>query len=343
MAFTPEHSPQASRNHHSSTPFIRPSASQMVQMNRENSNRNGMNSNLNSGIKQNHFGEPAFFQPNQTVKSKLKIGSENDPYEQVANNVADNVLGNGNASIAVNGVAPVIQKAPDITIPAGPDWDPTKHVAPDFVADRPAPIRSNTKASTTNAGTASLPTTFIGHAAVDKVGSTWRYQLDSIESKGKIAIVYFTKNRYPAPAPSDDAGELTNVAENNWEDIVKDLNDNRTGIPDFWSAYLSEGLHEEYHWKNEWQVLLTQEMVKAEAEIAKLSLGFGEAPSTVEAEAKLKPDVTRIFNAAVSQARSTWMAMSDSPGDPPYIAQAPALDALKDRVNKHAKDKKWDE
>lgn len=343
MAYSTEHSPQPSRNHRSSDPFIRPSASQMVQMNPANTNRNGMNSNMDSGAKLNQFGEPAFFQPNQTVKSKFKIGSANDHYEQEANNAADKVLGNGNASITANGAAPAIQKAPDETIPTGPDWDPAKHVAPNFVADRPAPIRSNTKASTTDAGTASLPTTFIGHAAVDKVSSTWRYQLDSIESKGEIAIVYFTKSRYPAPEPSDDTGELTNVAENNWEDIVKDLHDNRAGIPDFWSAYLAEGLHEEYHWKNEWQVLLNQEMIKAEAEIAKLSLGFGEAASTVEAVAKLKPDVTTIFKAAVSQARSTWMAMSDSPGDPPYIAQAPALDALKDRVNKHAKDKKWDE
>jgi hypothetical protein len=231
---------------------------------------------------------------------------------------------------------------PTTVIPTGPAWDASKTVVPSFVLDKPAAIRSNTASSTTQAGIPSLPTTFIGHAAVDAAGKTWRYQLDSVESKGKIQIVYFTSDRYPAPTPTDDSGALTNVTSANWKTIVKDLKDNRTGIPDHWSAYLAEDLHEDFHWKGEWQPLAIKAVQDAEKEIAKLSLGFDQAATATDAEAILKPQAQTLFTAAIRKARSDWAAMGDSEGDPPYIAQAPALDNLKARVEQKAAAEKWD-
>lgn len=301
--------------------------------------------------------EPPFFTPSN-IQTKLTIGEPGSKYEQEADTIVDKVVSSD--SIICNGqphnkpkvqggknneerekTKDSIQRAPDEKVPDGPEWKAGQHVTPNYVADRPTPIRSNTKSSTTDAGTASLPTTFTGHAAENKSDKTWRYQIDTIESKGKIQIVYFTTDRYPAPNPTDDSGALSNVSKENWKDIVKDLNDNREGIPDFWSAYRAEDLHEEYHWEKEWQVVANKEVGKAEAEIDKLSVLFGEAATATEAEAKLKPKATKIFDKAIKQARTNWMAMGDSAGDPPYKAQAPALDALKDRVNEHVKKEKW--
>jgi hypothetical protein len=232
--------------------------------------------------------------------------------------------------------------ATPLTTPTGPVWDAAKTVVPKFVLDKPAPTRSNTASSTTNAGIPSLPTTFTGHAAVDAGAKQWRYQLDTVESKGKIQIVYFTDNRYPAPTPTDDKGALTNVTKTNYKTIIKDLTDNRTGVPDFWSAYQAEDLHEDYHWKSEWQPLAVKGVQDAEKEIAKLGLGFDKAATAADAEAILKPQATALFDTAIKKARTDWAAMGDDAGDPPYIAQAPAVDALKVRVENEATAKKWD-
>ena len=48
-----------------------------------------------------------------------------------------------------------------------------------------------------------------------------------------------------------------------------------------------------------------------------------------------------IFKAAMKRARTAYNALGDSAGDPPYVAQAPAVDALADRVRDHAADKGW--
>jgi len=128
------------------------------------------------------------------------------------------------------------------TIPAGPAYSPGA-IAPSFILDKKVDPRSNTKSSTQSA---SAPT-FVGETTVDKAGKVWRYQLKSVESKGKIRIVYFTASRYPAPTPTDDSGALTNATSGNWKDIVKDLEANKAGIPDFWSAYRAEDVHEMYH------------------------------------------------------------------------------------------------
>jgi len=226
-------------------------------------------------------------------------------------------------------------------LPTGPAWKKSQKVTLNFILSKPAAKRSNTDSSTTLAGTSTLPTTFTGHAAVDAKSKSWRYQLDNVDSKGKIQIVYYTSDRYPAPTPTDDSGSLTNVKETNWKDIIKDLKKNRKGIADFWSAYKAEDLHEDYHWKNEWQKLAKKGIKEAEKAIAKLKVGFGKAAAAADAETILKPKATTIFDDAIKKARKKWMKMSDSPGAAPYKAQAPALDSLRKRVATHAKSKKW--
>jgi hypothetical protein len=232
------------------------------------------------------------------------------------------------------GTAPA---APAGACPPGPAWTAGKHVAPNFVLTKPAAKRSNTDPSLT---TTSDPT-FAGQAVVDCKANVWRYQADSIESKGNIQIVYFTENRYPAPTPTDDSGALTNVTKANWQAIVKDLDDHRAGIPVFWSAYRAEDLHENYHWATEWQGEVNKEVPKAEGEIEKLQLPFASAPTAAAAATTLQPQAKTAFDAAMHRARAAYDKLGDSPGDPPYQAQAPAIDALSKRVKDHAATNKW--
>jgi hypothetical protein len=231
----------------------------------------------------------------------------------------------------------VVQRNPDDKIPSGPAWNSKKRATRNFVLDKPAPIRSNTQASTTQ----STGTSFAGSAAVDAKKKKWRYQLDSVTANGKIQIVYYAADRYPAPTPEDDSGALTNVTQANWKVIVKDLDKNKKGIADHWSAYLAEDLHENFHWKGEWQPLLRKAVVSAENAIAKLGIGFDKAANAGAAETLLKPSAEQIFDKAVDKAKKSWAKKGDSPGDPPYKAQAPAIEALLKRVRELAKKQKW--
>lgn len=202
---------------------------------------------------------------------------------------------------------------------------------------KPAPTRSNTASSTTSAD----DPTFTGHAVADNKRKRWTYVLDTVEASGTIKIVYFTADRYPAPTPEDDSGALTNVTQANVAAILKDFKKNRTGIPDHWSAYLAEDLHEQYHWEKEWLTLARAAMKKAEAKIAKLTLAMASAPTQADAEKVLEPQAKALFDAAMTAARTKWNAMGDSPGDKPYRAQAPAVDALAGRVKSYKKAQKW--
>ena len=125
--------------------------------------------------------------------------------------------------------------------------------------------------------------------------------------------------------------------------IVKDLTDNRTGIADKWSAYRAEDLHEDYHWINEWQGQSKPKFDEALTEIAALEeADDGTGPSTQYAANKiLEPKATNIFTTKVREARRAFNALGDSAGDPPYVAQAPAIDALIKRVQDHAAANKW--
>jgi hypothetical protein len=208
-------------------------------------------------------------------------------------------------------------------------------VTPTFPLDKPASKRSNSDSSTTQPATP----TFTGHAAYESGSKKWRYQLTGIESKGKIQIVYYTDDHYPAPTPEDDTGALSNVTKTNWSVIVKDLKDHRTGIAAKWSAYAAEDLHENYHWVNEWQATVKPKFTEAQTEIA--ALEDTTAVDQAAADTTLEPKARKIFTDKIKQARATFDALGDSPGDPPYIAQAPAIDALVKRVEDHAAAQKW--
>jgi len=212
---------------------------------------------------------------------------------------------------------------------------PAKRVIPSFVLDKRVDPRSNVKSSTQSKS----PPTFNGRAARD--GSVWHYELSSVESKGKIRIVYFTEDHYPAPTPSDDSGALSNVTKANWKAITADLERNKAGIPDFWSAYRAEDVHEDYHWKVEWQGEMKKELAKAEDDIALLAVGVDKAATRVDAETELTPRATKVFDDAMERADRSYQALPDSPGDPPYKAQIPVVSALKKRVNDHAKANGW--
>jgi hypothetical protein len=212
-----------------------------------------------------------------------------------------------------------------------------KHTTANFILEKPSPKRSNTDPSSVKLKGQS----FAASVVEDKPAKQWKYRLNSIDSKGKMQIVYFTENRYPAPKPTDDSGPLTNVNSGNWKTIVSDLEKNKEGIPDFWSAYRAEDLHETFHWRNEWQTDAKREFAIVEADIDKLSVSQADAADAGAAQAKLKGPATKAFNDGVTRAKAAYMARGDDPGDPPYKAQAPAVQALADRVKAHAAKEKW--
>lgn len=207
-------------------------------------------------------------------------------------------------------------------------------VTPTFPVARPAPKRSNTDASTTKVKDQS----FTGAVVKDDANGVYKYDLTGFTSAGEIQLVYYTFQHYPAPMPADDTGPLTNVSKGNWKKIADDLHDNRTGIADDWSAYAAEPLHENYHWHTEWVNTFTPELRKAEAKLAKLKVPTtraGVAVTQAEAEAELKARANTIMAAMVRSAKKKYFDLGDDPGDPPYIAQAPAVDALEARVRAH--------
>src|SRR4051794_80287 len=219
------------------------------------------------------------------------------------------------------------------------EWKPAWRPTPDYKLKKPSPKRSNSDSSTTLPGTPK----FDGFTAYETAAKKWRYQLEWIQSPGTIQIVYYSKDRYPAPTPADDSGELSNVTSGNWRAIVKDLTDNRTGIADNWSAYRAEDLHEDYHWFHEWLGESGPKFDEALTEIAALEVADdGTGPSTqYEANKVLEPQATKIFTTKVREARKSFNKLGDSAGDPPYVAQAPAIDSLIKRVQDHAAAKNW--
>ncbi|HEY7812732.1 MAG TPA: hypothetical protein VIC62_05805 [Nakamurella sp.] len=228
-------------------------------------------------------------------------------------------------------------KAPPPVLPAGTPWTPKARVTPTFTVTRPAATRSDTDPSTTKTD----DPTFTGKPAVDAKGKVWRYQLATVSGTGTIQLVYVHWPHYPAPAPTDDSGALSNATSANWKKINSDLKKNRNGVPDFWSAYLRESLHEDYHWNVEWQGKVKKHLARAENRIAKLKVDFATAPTEADAIAALKPQAAAIFKDEMDKARAAYNKLGDAPGDPPYRAQAPALDALRGRVTAHAKASKW--
>lgn len=239
--------------------------------------------------------------------------------------------------LSVQSVQRAGPKAPPVVLPAGPAWQAGRQVKPTYVVNRPAATRSNTNPSTTSTN----DPTFTGAPAVDGKGKVWRYQLSTVKSTGTIQLVYYNDDHYPAPTPEDDSGALTNTTAGNWKAITKDLKDNRSGVPDFWSAYRREVLHEDYHWKVEWQGKVNKHLREAEKRIASLKVDFATALTEADADAVLKPQAAAIFKDEMDKARTEYNALGDAPGDPPYRAQAPALDALRARVGAHAKANKW--
>lgn len=232
---------------------------------------------------------------------------------------------------STQGATPATTPAP----PVGPAWVKGSHVTPTFTVTEVVGARSNSASSTTHANTP----TYTGHVALD--GSNWRYGIASVTGTGKITLVYYTDDHYPAPTPTDDSGPLTNVSKTNWTSMVADLKAHRTGIGGAWSAYRAETLHEHYHWETEWQGQVKKALTKLETDIESLSVSTSTAKTAADAEKILKPQVDAAFAKAMADARKAYDALGDSPGDAPYIAQAPAIDALVARIEAHAKAQGW--
>lgn len=80
----------SNNNNRSNDMFIRPSAPQIAQ------DKKGANTDFDPDVKLNHFGEPAFIQPNGTVQARFKNGQVNQKYENSAGSAAENTNSKSN-------------------------------------------------------------------------------------------------------------------------------------------------------------------------------------------------------------------------------------------------------
>ena len=112
-----------------------------------------------------------------------------------------------------------------------------------------------------------------------------------------------------------------------------------------WSPYRAEPLHENYHWNTEWVNTLTPELAKAEAEVKRQKVSAaspsGKKRDKAHAEKNLRKKAAEIVDSAVKGAKEKYFKLGDDPGDPAYIAQAPAFDALEQRVRARATTEGW--
>jgi aspartate/methionine/tyrosine aminotransferase len=96
------------------------------------------------------------------------------------------------------------------------------------------------------------------------------------------------------------------------------------------------------HWIVEWQGEVKKEILKAEAEIAKLSVPCTTVAAQAAANTALEPRAATEFRKAMRRVRTAYAALGDSPGGPPFQAQVPVVEALIQRVKDLAAEQKWD-
>lgn len=240
-----------------------------------------------------------------------------------------------------------------------PLWVPGKHITPKFPLTRPAPIYLTGFDRTPSIATPDRAPAVTGRVAADCNAKVWRYQLTSFEAGGTIQIRYYPASFYPAPQPPpDDKAELKNVTKHNWQAIVDDLDKHKDDVPNEWSAYRREDLHEEYHWEIEWKSLVTRRLAELENKLEKLEVPFTPAlpyvkpPTAAEAEATLEPQMQKELSTAYTamlEAYGPSGSFPDKPksiskknkSDPAYIAQIPAFEFLIGRIKKHAQRQGW--
>lgn len=221
--------------------------------------------------------------------------------------------------------------------PSEPVWVSGRHVVPDLVLKKSVSSKRSDEMPST---TVPLRPTFHGEAAVDHNANVWRYQLGSVESKVIMTIVYYPKEHYPAPTPNDDSGALKNITKDNWKTAVKELDEHKAYIFDFWASYQAEDVHEDYHWTS-WQDAVKKELPFIESELEGLQVNFDQAPTAAKATKILKPAVKEMSENLELRARRDMDAIGDEVGDPPYNAQVPVVDALIQRIRDYAENNNW--
>lgn len=222
--------------------------------------------------------------------------------------------------------------------PPGIAWVPGKRIPPTFVPNKTVAERSNRYSSITIPDKVPEVT---GHVAVDCKERVWRYQLDPFVSKVDITIYYYDENHYPAPTPTDDTGELTNVTKGNCKAMIEELHRDKSDVHRNWSAYRRDHLHEDYHYKVEWQGAMKKFVPAFEAAVEKVGLPFTKAKTEEDADKILAPAVRSAHGTGYSKEWHAWDDLPDVPHKGAYLAQVPAIEFLIDRVLKHAVGKKW--
>lgn len=281
---------------------------------------------------------------NGKTSGKFKIGSNDativsDPNDKQNSKIEDftGYIGLDKPAKAPNPATGSIDNA---ACPPGKAWLAGQHIAPIFVLIKPAPEVSDSFSSLT------LPDKdpkITGRATVDCKAGVWRFQLDPFVSTVSIYIYYYTSGHYPAPTPTDDSGELTNVNKQNCKSMVEELYRDRADVHKNWSAYRRDHLHEDYHYKIEWQSAMNKFVPKFESEVEKMQVPFADAKTAGEATKLLEPAVQNKHGHEYSKEWRIWNDIPDRPGSGgAYLAQVPAMENLIKRIVKYARDeKKW--
>ena len=82
---------------------------------------------------------------------------------------------------------------------------------------------------------------------------------------------------------------------------------------------------------------LIPELDKAETKLAAIKIPTSGATAVDDTKAR----ADTIMSDAIKEAKRKYTALGDSPGDPPYVAQAPAVDVVEKRVRDAAVANKW--
>jgi hypothetical protein len=247
------------------------------------------------------------------------------------------------ATVPNEGTDPGAESLGQGDCPPGKTWIAGKHVAPQFVLDKPTPEVSI--GFPEHISSLTLPDKnpkVTGSAAVDCKDRVWRYQLDPFVSNVQIRIFYYPKKQYPAPKPTDDEGPLTNVTRQNCGKMVEGLYKYRADVPRCWAAYMQDHLHEDYHYNIEWKGAMNKFVPKFESEVGKIKVPFTKAKTAAEAEKLLEPEVqSKFWDIGYGKEWHAWDDIPDVPGKGAYLAQVPAVENLIKKIVNWSVSKKW--
>ncbi|MFT5152449.1 MAG: hypothetical protein ACI841_002447 [Planctomycetota bacterium] len=183
-------------------------------------------------------------------------------------------------------------------------------------------------------------------ACADADAGVWRLRVTSVTSPGTINIVPTPVANTPNPATG---GNIVNSSGStgHYCDVIADLANYNAAVGGGkgpgWHVTQSTIDHEDYHWHTEWKTSFNGRWTApgGEAAMEALTVPMSAHESCESALAALMTQANTTFTQIVTGAVTDYMALGDSPGDPPYAAGQVALDAMVTAIEAYATGQSW--